>query len=351
VPEIRVAIVGYGLSGRYFHAPLIQATPGLAVDSVVTSSEARHRQVAAEHPGARVVDRMAQLWEQAPPPDAVVVATPNDSHPALASIALEHGTPVVVDKPLAITADDAHSLVAQAEQARVLLTVFQNRRWDTDQLTLRRLLDDGALGRVTRYESRFERWRPEADPEKWRESESPQRGGGMLLDLGSHLVDQALVLFGPVSHVYAEIEYRRGTAGDDDVFIALRHAGGTISHLWASAVTPAGGPRLRVQGTAGGLVVAGLDPQEAALRSGAKAGAAADWGKPPEWEQGRFVAGDTSIPVPSVPGSWMRFYALLADALTSGGPAPVDPRDAVATLRLLEAARVSASRGRVVPIV
>jgi scyllo-inositol 2-dehydrogenase (NADP+) len=348
VPDTRVAIVGYGLSGRHFHAPLIAATPGLQVASVVTSNQTRGQQVASDHPGASVVTRPEDLWRSPAAPELVVVASPNDAHVAVASAAIEHRVPVVVDKPLAVTADEAESLVDQAERAGVLLTVFQNRRWDTDQLTLRRLLAEDALGTVTRYESRFERWRPEADPQKWRENQAPERGGGVLLDLGSHLVDQAVVLFGPVSHVYAEIDARRGTDGDDDVFIALRHARGTISHLWASAVAPSPGPRLRVQGTAGGFVVSGLDPQEAALRNGVRPDLAPDWGQPAEWERGRLVAGDQSVPVPPEPGNWPRFYALLADALHNGGPPPVDPHDAAATLRLLEAARQSAARRQVV---
>lgn len=340
--DLRVAIVGYGLAGRTFHAPLIASTPGLEVASVVTSSETRRRQVAAEHPGADVVERVEDLWQQRPAPDLVVVATPNDSHVSLAAAALDRGIPVVVDKPLAIDAAEAQALVARAEETGALLTVFQNRRWDTDQLTLRRLIAEGALGTVTRYESRFERWRPQAEPGKWREARSPEQGGGLLLDLGSHLVDQALVLFGPVETVYSEIGARRGTAGDDDVFIALAHASGTISHLWASALAPAPGPRLRVQGTEGGLVVPGLDPQEAALRSGSRPGSDHDWGKPAEFEGGRFVAGERSVPVPAEPGDWPRFYALLRDALVDGGPPPVDPRDAVAALRVLDASRDSA---------
>src|ERR1700733_2543000 len=148
VPDLRVAIVGYGLSGRFFHAPLIAATTGLAVSSVVTSSDARRNQVAAEHPSARVVARPEDLWAQAEPPDLVVVATPNDSHAGVAPLALDHGVPVVVDKPLAVTAVQAAALVARAEREHVLLTVFQNRRWDTDQLTLRRLIAGGALGTV-----------------------------------------------------------------------------------------------------------------------------------------------------------------------------------------------------------
>jgi predicted dehydrogenase len=226
--------------------------------------------------------------------------------------------------------------------------VFHNRRWDTDQLTLRRLIAEGALGEITRYESRFERWRPTVDPSKPRETEAPEAGGGVLLDLGSHLVDQALALFGPVTHVYAEIAARRGTAADDDAFLALRHASGPISHLFASAVTPSPGPRLRVQGTTAAFLVSGLDPQEAALRAGDRPDAVDDWGKPADSERGRLVAGERSAPVPAEPGDWPRFYAQLRDALRGGGPPPVDPRDAVAGLRVLEAARQSAREERVI---
>jgi scyllo-inositol 2-dehydrogenase (NADP+) len=333
-----VAIIGYGLSGRFFHAPLIAATEGLGVAHVVTSNPVRRRQVAVEHPRAEVVPSVPELWA-ADLPDLVVVASPNDSHASIALEAIERGVAVVVDKPLAVTASSAEELVDRARQAGVLLTVFHNRRWDSDQLTLRRLIAEDALGSIVRYESRFERWRPNVDHAKWRENVPPEQGGGVLLDLGSHLVDQALTLFGPVTHVYAEVDSRRGAAADDDVFIALHHVGGTISHLHASAVTPSVGPRLRVQGTTAGFLVSALDPQEAALRSGVRPAPVADWGVPSEWERGRLVAGEQSVPVPPEPGDWPRFYALLRDALVSGAPPPVDPLDAVRTLRVLDAAR------------
>jgi scyllo-inositol 2-dehydrogenase (NADP+) len=279
-----------------------------------------------------------------------VVASPNDTHVSVAMAGIERGIPVVVDKPLAVTADCAQKLVERARDSGVLMTVFQNRRWDSDQLTLRRLIAEDALGSIIRYESRFERWRPELDRAKWRENVAPEDGGGVLLDLGSHLVDQALTLFGPVSGVYAEVDARRGAAADDDVFLALHHSGGTISHLHASAVTPSVGPRLRVQGTTAGFLVSALDPQEAALRSGARPDRVADWGVPAEWERGRLVAGEHSVPVPPEPGDWPRFYALLRDALAGSGPPPVNPADAVQTLRVLEAARVSARERSVVPL-
>jgi len=348
VSDLRVAIIGYGLAGRYFHAPLVASTPGLVVASVITSDERRQRQAGAEHPDARVLPRLQDALEQAP--DLVVIATANTAHVELASAALDRGVPAVVDKPLASSADEAQELVGRAERAGVLLTVFQNRRWDTDQLTLRRLIDDGALGNITRYESRFERWRPDPAPQNWREALPSEQGGGVLLDLGSHLVDQALVLFGPASRVYAEVASRRGTPGDDDVFIALQHAGGTTSHLWGSAFAPAPGPRLRVQGTAGGFVVTGLDPQEAAMREGRRPAGDADWGRPAEWEYPRLLAGERSVPVPPEPGDWPRFYALVREALMAGGPPPVDPRDAVEALRVLEAARQSARTRSVIAL-
>jgi scyllo-inositol 2-dehydrogenase (NADP+) len=343
---LRVAIVGYGLSGRCFHAPLIATTDGLEVASVVTSSAERRAEVEAEHPGARVVATLDGALDDAP--DLLVVAVPNTVHVEVTTAAIEARVPVVVDKPLASTVAEAEGLVEQARAAGVPLTVFQNRRWDTDQLTLRRLLDQGALGDVARYESRFERWRPEPKAEAWRESLSSEEGGGVLLDLGAHLIDQAVHLFGPPSHVYAEVAARRGTEGDDDAFVALRHRGGTVSHLWCSAVAAVPAPRLRVQGSAAGFLVAGLDPQEALLRAGERP-TGPDFGMPAESDYPRLVRGDEDEVVVPVPGDWRRFYELLRNALTAGAPFPVDPEEALTVLRVLEAARRSARENVVVP--
>ena len=348
--DLRAAIIGYGLAGRFFHAPLIAATEGLAVASVVTSSPERQAQVSREHPGARLLASPAELWANAGDHDLVVVATPNDAHAPLATEALEHGLSVVVDKPLAMTSAEAAALVSLSERASRVLTAFQNRRWDSDQLTLARLLAEDRLGTVLRYESRFERWRPAASSGSWRDSTPPELGGGQLLDLGSHLVDQTLVLFGPVTHVYAEVDARRGVPGDDDAFVALRHANNVISHLRASAITAAPGPRLRVLGTEAAFVVPELDGQEDALRSGARPDQVPAWGSEPESRWGRLVSGEESTPVPSERGDWPRFYSLLVGALRDGGPPPVDPNDAVATLRVLEAARRSAASREVVTL-
>ncbi len=347
MPDLRVALVGYGLAGRFFHAPLIDATTGLALASVVTASAERQAQAEREHPNTQVLRSLGQLWERGDH-DLVVIASPNHAHARLAAEAIGHGVPVVVEKPLAVTAAEAAALVLRAEQAGVLLTVFQNRRWDSDHLTLARLLGEQRLGTVLLYESRFERWRPLANPGAWRESASPEQGGGVLLDLGSHLVDQALVLFGLPTHVYAEVAARRGTPGDDDVFLALHHANDVISHLHGSAVTAAPGPRLRVLGTEAGYLAPNVDSQEQELRAGMRPDTKSDWGAEPESRWGYLVRGENSERLRSERGNWPRFYQLLRTALRDRGAPPVDPRDAVATLRVLEDARQSAADRTVV---
>lgn len=335
---MRVSIIGYGLAGAVFHAPLVAATDGLEVAAIVTSDPERQAQARKDHPSARVVASA----EEALDADLVVVATPNHTHAPLAREALDRGAAVVVDKPLALSAEEGRAL---AEHAGGRLTVFQNRRWDSDQLTLRRLLRDGTLGDVWRHESRFERWRPEPRPGAWRETRAPEEGGGVLLDLGAHLIDEALRLHGPATRVYAEIDSRRGGAADDDAFVALSHASGAVSHLRASAVTAAPGPRLRVLGSSGAFVVDEVDGQEDALRAGLRPGGGEPWGEVPPERLGRLVRGDEQEPVPSEPGAWPEFYAGVERWLRDGGDPPVDPADAVRVLEVVEAARRSAAAG------
>ena len=346
--QVRGAVIGYGLSGAVFHAPLIASTPGLTVSAVVTGNPQRQAEARQAYPDSQVVSDPADVFENASEHDFVVVAAPNDAHVDLARRALDAGLPVVVDKPLAPTAAEARSLVEEAERLGVLLTVFMNRRWDSDQLTLRRLLDERKLGEVLRYESRFERWRPALSGRKaWREVSSPEAGGGVLLDLGSHLVDQALVLFGAVAQVYAEVESRRGGA-DDDVFLALEHRSGARSHLWASLLAAAPGPRLRVLGDRAAYVVTEVDGQEDALRSGARPSGDEAWGVEPPDRWGRVVTEEQSEAIASERGDWPRFYIELERALGEGSRAPVDPWDAVTGLEVLDAARRSAATGSVV---
>ncbi|MFF4903385.1 Gfo/Idh/MocA family oxidoreductase [Streptomyces sp. NPDC001260] len=349
----RVGLVGYGLAGSVFHAPLIAATEGLALDTVVTSNPQRQEQARAEHPGVRVAATPDELFERAAELDLIVVASPNRTHVPLATTALEAGLPVVVDKPVAGTAAEARELAALAEDRGLLLSVFQNRRWDNDFLTLQRLLAEGELGDVWRFESRFERWRPQPKG-GWRESGDPAEIGGLLYDLGSHVVDQALTLFGPATQVHAESDVRRpGAEADDDTFIALTHASGVRSHLYVSATTAQLGPRFRVLGSKAGYVKYGLDPQEAALRDGERPGPG--WGREPESAWGTIGAGESpatggGTPVPTLPGDYPAYYAAVTRALDDDDANPVTAVEAAAALDVLEAARRSARDGVVVKL-
>ncbi|MFI0896721.1 Gfo/Idh/MocA family oxidoreductase [Streptomyces sp. NPDC020983] len=347
---LRVALVGYGPAGSFFHAPLIAATPGLHLDTIVTGNRERRAQARAGHPGVTFAETADELWPRAAELDLVVIASPNRTHVPLATAALEAGLPVVVDKPLAATAAEARALAALAEDRGLLLTVFQNRRWDSDFLTLRELLAHRELGEIHRFESRFERWRPQPKG-GWRESGDPGEIGGLLYDLGSHLVDQALTLFGPVRTVYAESDVRRpAAAADDDDFIALTHRNGVRSHLWMSATASRLGPRFRVLGSIGGYVTYGLDPQEAALREGRRPGEGTGWGAEPEDAWGTAGTDEAARPVPSEPGDYPAFYAAVATALRDGTPPPVTAREAAATIEVIEAARQSALTGQAVTL-
>ncbi|MGH4032690.1 Gfo/Idh/MocA family oxidoreductase [Actinomycetota bacterium Odt1-20B] len=354
---LRVGLIGYGLAGSVFHAPLIAATEGLALDTVVTSNPERQAQARAEFgDGLRTVASADELWERADELDLIVIASPNKTHVPLATAALKAGLPVVVDKPVAGTAAEARELAALADERGLLLSVFQNRRWDNDFRTLQRLISEGELGEVWRFESRFERWRPQPKG-GWRESGNPEEIGGLLYDLGSHVVDQALVLFGPAAAVYAEADVRRpGAEADDDTFLAVTHTSGVRSHLYVSATTAQLGPRFRVLGSSAGYVKYGLDPQEAALREGRRPAAGGqdtdgqEWGVEAECMWGRVGSGESPLtgggrPVETLPGDYPAYYAAVAAALRGQGPNPVTAHEAAAALDVLEAARRSARDG------
>ena len=339
---LRVAIAGYGLAGEVFHAPLVAATDGLEVVAVATSNPARAERARRAHPGVEVAPDADALLRVVPDIDLLVVATPNRSHVAVAQAALARRIAVVMDKPIAADADAAASLVDDFDAAGVPFTVFQNRRWDGDFLTVRELVASGELGEITRFESRYERFRPEV-ADRWRED--PEEGGGLLLDLGAHLVDQALSLFHFPIRVYAEIEVRRaGARVDDDVFVALEHPGGVRSHLWMSSTAPGGGRSLRASGSRAGVYTPGLDPQEAQLAGGLRPGDPS-WG---EGEPARLYdsAGERTLSLRA--GAYEHFYAGVRDALRGEAALPVDPRDSVAALRVIEAARRSARDATVV---
>ena len=349
---VRVGLIGYGLAGATFHAPLIEATEGLELTAVVTSDSERQRRAQADHTGVVLVDTATELMAAATDLalELVVVATPNRAHVPQALAALAAGLAVVVDKPLAVSASDGRRVAAAAEERGLLLSVFHNRRWDGDFLTVQRLVGTAALGQVLRFESRYERWRPEVRSGVWRERADPAEGGGLLLDLQSHLVDQALVLFGSPTSVYAEIAQRRAGAGtEDDTFLALEHPGGVISHLWASSVAPRPGPRFRVLGDRAGYAVFGMDVQEAALGAG-ELPEGASWGQAPADRWGSVGAGDDIQPVPTERGDYRRYYQGIVASLRQGASPPVAPEEAIRTLTVLDAARASAAQGQVVAL-
>ena len=347
---IRVALIGYGLAGAVFHGPLISSTPGMSLATIVTGDPERRARASSDHPDAQLLAGVDTLWQRAADHDLVVVATPNRSHVALGLAALEAGLPVVIDKPMAPTAEEGRRLVAEATERDLLLAVFQNRRWDGDFLTVRRLLSEDALGPIVRFESRFERWRPRVRPEAWRERGDPEEAGGLLFDLGSHLIDQAVVLFGPPRTVYAEVDRRRPSAEvDDDVFVALEHEAGVRSHLWMSVLAAIPGPRMRVLGMGAAYEKFGLDVQERALSEGARPDDP-EWGRelPDRW--GRLSSGDGERTVETEPGAYPEFYRGIAASLRDGTPPPVDPEDSVAVLRIIEAAVGSARTKGVVEV-
>jgi predicted dehydrogenase len=337
---LRTGVVGFGLAGRVFHAPLVAAEPGLELRAILTRNPERGIDAARRWPDALVTDRLDALLDAV---DVVVVATPNRAHAEIALAAVQAGRAVVVDKPLAASVAEAERILAAGGR----VTTFQNRRWDGDFLTARALVESGALGDVVRFESRFDRFRPTPAPGAWRELADAEEGGGLLLDLGSHLVDQAVLLLGPPTGVYAEIDVARpGAAVDDDVFLALTHPGGARSHLWMSAIAPLHGPRLRVSGMRAGFECSGLDPQEAQLADGLLPGAPG-WGQAPP---GRFADASGSREQPLEPGAYERFYAGVVAWLRDDAAPPVDPADSLAGLRILAAARRSAAEARVVAV-
>lgn len=343
--RLRVVLHGYGLAGRVFHAPLISASDDLELAAIVTADPERAAAAAADHPEAAVLPDAASALGRSGEFDIAVVATANVTHIPLAQAALDHGLHLVVDKPLAPDARAADELVEHARSCGRQLHVFQNRRWDSDFLTLLSLLTEGRLGNVHRVESRFERWRP-VPSGGWREQSDPSAMGGLLYDLGSHLVDQLVLALGPVESVYAEVRSVRQVAGaDDDVFVALTHVGGAVSHAWASFLAADPGPRFRALGDKGSWVVYGLDGQEDALRGGRRPGHPA-WGVESEsrnstlWPQGTYM--------PLLAGAWERFYPAVAASIRLGATPPVQTGEVVEVLRVLDAARSSATTGTVV---
>jgi scyllo-inositol 2-dehydrogenase (NADP+) len=335
---IRTGVIGYGLGGMAFHAPLVDAVPELELAGVATS---RADAVHERYPGMTVTTPEAMIAD--PSIQLIVVSTPNDSHFPLAEAALKAGKHVVIDKPFTNSVADGEALIALAKAKGLVLSAFHNRRWDGDFLTVRKLLDSGRLGDVRLAELRWDRFRPEVTT-LWRDM--PEAGSGMLADLGPHLLDQALVLFGMPEALHADIAIQRDGARTDDYFVVTLHYGRKRVVCSASRLVVSPSPRFALHGTAANFVKYGLDPQEPMMKAGGSANDpaygvedAANYGVLNLPDGGRET-------VPTERGDYRRFYSGVGRAIADGAPPPVTAEDAVAGLRLMELARESSAEGR-----
>ena len=336
--SLRVGIAGYGLAGRYFHAPLLKGC-GFEVVAIQTSNPDRSAHALTDFPATTVVSTIEELVAQQL--DLVVVASANLVHAKHALAAINAGIPVVVDKPMGRTLAETREIINAGEIAGVGVCTFFNRRWDSDALTIKKVLASGVLGEVHRIDSRFERFRPELNATSWRENMSAADGGGQLLDLQPHLISTAIDWFGTAELVTASVRSLRGGADDDSV-VVLRHESGVMSYLSASAIVGAPGPRIRILGTKGALVINDLDPQEALLRAG-KFPENGTW-TIPTTSQAFIHRGDNVEEIESEPGNYGHFYKAVELAITSGAPWPVPNSDALLVASIIDQAREIGTR-------
>ncbi|WP_170068232.1 Gfo/Idh/MocA family oxidoreductase [Arthrobacter ruber] len=340
---MKAVLVGFGHAGRVFHAPLIAHDPDLELAAVVVRSPDRQRAARSDCPSAVVVATLEEALQAVPDAELAVIATPPATHAALAAAALGRGLHVVVEKPFVVHAEDGEWLIEAARAARRLLVPFHNRRWDGDFLTVQALVVSGALGRVRIVESAMESWKPSIT-KPWKRDAGTDDGGGVLYDLGSHLIDQALVLSGPAVPVAAELRLDRDdAAAEDSLFLVLEHDGGVTSHLRAGTLVPLARPRFHVTGTIGGLTITGTDPQEELLAAGVlpEDTAAAHEVGSGEGERGLLGRAGTTEPVRVGPGTYPSFYAGVVAAIRGIGPPPVAAEDAVAVVRIIEQVHAS----------
>ena len=342
---INVGLIGFGMAARVFHAPLIQANPLLRLTHIVQ----RHGDEAATaYPSATVLRDVEALLAQKSV-ELVVVATPNTSHFELGARSLQAEKNVVIDKPFAITTKDADELIALSRKTGRLLSVFQNRRWDGDFLTVREILEKNLVGRLAEYESRFDRFRPSVNAKAWREQASP--GSGLLYDLGSHLIDQAVVLFGAPSGIYAEVgRQREGAAADDNIELHLAYSNLKVT-LKAGMLVCEPSPRYVLYGTKGSYLKYGLDPQENALKNGGNP-ASAGWGAEPESDWGTITYCEgtlTRAKSPTLPGCYPNYYTNVAQAIRGEQELAVKPEQAREVIRLIELAQQSSAEKRTIP--
>ncbi len=363
-PPIDVGLIGFGFAGRTFHAPIIHAVEGLRLAAILqrTGNEA-----AQAYPGVTVV-RTPQELLALPSISLVVIATPNDSHFPLGKECLLAGRDVVMDKPFAPTYAEAAELARLAEEQGRVLSVYQNRRWDGDFKTLQELIASNELGRVVSYESHFDRFRPQLRPGAWREQPGP--GAGVLFDLGPHLIDQALVLFGSPAAVSADVRLERDSALVDDAFDITLHYPAMRAHLRATVLAAHPGPHFVVHGTRGSYVKYGLDPQEDALKRGLIPGqpipegkpGANTWGQEPQEAWGKLTIGiagspnDRGVPaqageerkIPTECGDYRGYYENVRDAILGKAALAVTPQAALRVMRVLDLAQQSSREHRVI---
>jgi scyllo-inositol 2-dehydrogenase (NADP+) len=344
---VNVGLVGYGFAGKVFHAPLIGVVEGLRLTHVASSDAAK---VQRDLPRSQVVAN-AQALLAAPEIDLVVIATPNQSHFGLAQQALVAGKHVVVDKPFVVHASEGEELARLAAARGKVLSVFHNRRWDNDFLTLREVLRSGVLGTVHSYEAHFDRFRPQVRAERWREQDQP--GAGVLYDLGSHLIDQALCLFGRPQTVWAQTAVQRAGGKSVDSFRLVLGYRDRTAVLRAASLVRNPGPRYQVHGTRGSFLKHGLDPQEDALRQGVPPGAPG-WGQeaPALFGEIAFDNGALRISgrVETLPGCYQGYYGELHAAIAEGKAPPVPAREAIDVIRVIEAAMKSANLGTTIDL-
>jgi len=340
---INVGLIGYGLAGSAFHAPLIGSVPQFRLSKVVTS---RRDQVAKDLPGVAAVPNIKEVLDD-PFIDLLLIASPSAHHFEHATAALLAGKHVVVDKPFATTAREADDLIALAESQGLILSVFQNRRWDGDYLTARHCIEQGWVGKVFHYEVHFDRFRPQIKA-GWREE--PKPGSGILYDLGAHLIDQSLQLFGMPRAVTADIIAQRAGAKVEDYFHLVLDYAPLRVILHAATLVPHPGPRFTIHGDGGSFLKSGLDGQEDALKQGLRPGDQ-QWGADQREYYGDLTpAGGATRKVETLRGSYEKYYELLAACLLTGTPPPVDARDSRNGLVVIEAAQRSATERRTVDI-
>lgn len=330
---MRVGIAGYGLAGRSFHGPLLKGC-GFDVAAILTGNATRARQAKEDFPMVKVVDNFSDLL--AHKVDLIVIASANKVHFEQALAAITARIPVIIDKPAARTLAETEAIFTAAESANVPISVFYNRLWDSDTLTIRKVANQGLIGKPFRLDSRFERFRPQLNPSSWRENETPGNGGGLLLDLQTHLISTALACFGPADLVHASIRKIRGHS-EDDVLLSLRHESGVDSYLSASAISGVPGPRIRLLGSDGALVIEDLDPQEALLRAGnfPEGGL---WSLPTQ-SRAFIVKGDSREEIVAQPGNYGQFYLAVKRALIEGGPMPITKDQVLAVAAIIDRAR------------